>query len=220
MKIKKQFVLLLLLLNAPHIFGEKIDSDVFYKHLASKKLNQSIHILFVDPKNVDIKIGIANNKCSSAQTVSSLAKEHNAIAAINAGFFDFGYKNKIKDAIVVALDRLGYSIYKAYPAHTLCINNKNYSTYALSSGAIGWNNKSKKPIFGTIKSKISLAINEQQYLVEEFNKPYVKGKTALYSDTYDLKTPFCTNKVIELLIENNKIKQISMNTHSRNNIPA
>jgi uncharacterized protein YigE (DUF2233 family) len=191
---------------------------VYYKQWITSNPSQSIHILVVDPHTATIKIGVADNKCASARKTSEIAKGHNAVAAINGGFFDFGCKNKIQDAITKILDCLGYSKYKAFPVYTLQANNNYYSLSHNFTGAIAWNNDDQQPVFSAIKTGITLTINGKEYLVHELNKPHPK-KPTLYSATYDKKSPALSESMTEIVIQDNQIKRIYSSSRGRKKIP-
>lgn len=195
-----------------------IAPGVRYKNMVTSNPAQSIHVLIADPLEVNIKIGIANDKCASAKKTTEIAKKHNAIAAINGGFFDFGCKNKFNDIVTKIFDCLGYSKYKAYPMYTLNNDNNHYSISHIFTGAIGWNNKEQQPSFGIIKTYINLTINGQSYLVSELNKPHPSAPT-LYSDCYDENTPAFHKHVDEIVIEDNHIQKIHTASRGKTHIP-
>lgn len=212
------FIFLILLYSNLFALYNTIAPGVRYKNILTSNPKQSIHVLVADPLQVDIKIGIANDKCASSQKTTDIAKKNNAIAAINGGFFDFGCKNKFNDLVTQIIDCLGFSNYKAYPMYTLINNNKHYSLSHVFTGAIGWNSKTQQPTFGIIKTHINLTINGHTYLVNELNKPYPKVPT-LYSDCYDEKTPAFDKQTDEIVIENNKIQKIHVSSPGRTKIP-
>jgi hypothetical protein len=218
--MKRTYLFIFLILLYTNLFAlyDTIVPGVRYKNIVKSNPAQSIHVLITDPLYIDIKIGIAKDKCTSSQKTTALAKKNNAIAAINGGFFDFGCKNKFNDIATQIFDCLGYSKYKAYPMYTLINDNKHYSLSHIFTGAIGWNNKDQQPIFGIIKTQINLTINGQTCLVNELNKPYPKVPT-LYSDCYDEKTPAFDKQTDEIVIENNHIQKIHTASPGRTKIP-
>jgi len=197
---------------------EIIKPGIKYKNLIFNNPAQSIHILVVDPQQNSIKIGIAHDICASAEKTTELAKRNNAVAAINAGFFDFGCRNRIYDLMLKGLDCLGYSNYNAYPLYSLRINNKYFSLSHMFTGAIAWNNDDQKPLFSGIITKVNVKINNQSYSVTELNKPYPDGP-ALYSSDYGNKTPFHKQKRIEIVMVNNRIEKIYVNSPGNTDIP-
>jgi uncharacterized protein YigE (DUF2233 family) len=215
---RKSIFLILLLLHVHHLVSQEIAPGIVYTRIIRHNPNQSIHMLTVDPAHADIRIGIADNKCASARTTSDIAKKHNAIAAINGGFFDFGCNNKFRDTVLKVLDCFGLGSYNAYPMFTLHKNNRYYSLSHIFSGAISWNNIDQKPIFSAIKTQATLMINETKYSVSEFNKPHPK-KATLYSRTYNFKTPAFHKYVDEIVISNNRVTKIYRNSRGQRKIP-
>jgi len=57
---------------------------------ARKNENHVIHILTIDPAQYHLKLVKAHNQVFGRETVSAIALRSNAIAAINAGFFEIG----------------------------------------------------------------------------------------------------------------------------------
>jgi len=219
MKYKKQLFLSIIFLhiNLCALF-ETIAPGVYYKNLVKQEPSQSIHLLVVNPHKVNIKIGMAHDKCASAEKTSDMAKKHNVIAAINGGFFDFGNTNRFQLLAIVALDCLGISRYKAYPVYTLNSDNSYCSLSHVFTGALGWNNKDQHPLFSIIKTDITLNINGQEYVVNELNKPH-PTKPTLYSDAYDEQSPYFRKPVNLILIEDNQIKKIHSNFRGKKKIP-
>ncbi|HJZ23857.1 MAG TPA: phosphodiester glycosidase family protein [Candidatus Babeliales bacterium] len=213
-------LILLILLTYSNLFAfDVIVPGLHYKHLTLKNSAQSIHLLVADPHKVNIKIGIAHNKCASAEKTSEISKNQKALAAINGGYFDFGCKNKIQDTIIKVLDCLGYSRYKAFPMWTLCKDQRYYAVSHNFTGAMCWNNSDQAPLFYAIKTVLSLYINNVAYQVTEFNKPNPKGPT-LYSSCYDKITPSFHEPVDEIMIQDDHIVQIYRSSHGKNKIPS
>ncbi len=197
---------------------KEIAPGIVYKKIVQNNPNQSIHILTVDPAHANIRVSIADNKCASARTTSEIAQQYNAITAINGGFFDFGCNNKFRDIILKVLDCFGVSKYNAYPMFTLRANNQYYSLSHVFSGAISWNNDEQRPIFSAIKTNATLVIDESEYRINEFNKPH-PTKPTLYSSTYNTKTPAFHKQVNEIVITNNQVKKIYINSRGQRKIP-
>ncbi len=215
---KKLLILALLLYINSTASYDTIAPGVRYTHLKTDDPPQSIHVLVADPKQVHIKIGIAHDKCASAEKLTAMAKQHNAIAAINGGYFDFGCRNKIQDLVTKILDCLGYSSYKAFPVFTLKIDNHFFSLSHRFTGTLGWNQKGQKPLYSAMQTNVRLTINNRHYPVHELNKPHPKGPT-LYSDCYDTKSPFYHEEVTEIVIKDNKIIKIYTNSRGTKKIP-
>lgn len=156
MKIKKCALFVLCFHLSIYATHETIAPGVYYKHATINA--QAIHLLIVNPQQVKIKIGMASNESARAKKTSIIAKEHNSIAAINGGFFDFGSSSRLQELITIFLDCLGYSNYNAFPVYTLQNYNNLYSLSQNFTGAIGWNNHNQQPFLSTVKTEISLNI--------------------------------------------------------------
>lgn len=218
MKINSLILALLLLpIGIAGTFSDIVPA-LQYEHRILTKPAQSIHILIADPHIVKIGIGIADNKCASAKTTLGIAKQTNAIAAINAGFFDFCCKYKIQDFMTKVLDCFGYDRYKAYPLWTLNRDSHYYSVSPIYTGAIGWNNADQQPIFGALKTSVQLQIHGSDYAINGLNKPNTRG-LALYSSGYDIQTPYSRALVAEIVIQGDKIIEIISASHGKTTIP-
>lgn len=212
------FIGLILISFLSSSLAEQVAPGLVYDHLVQSDPAQSIHIMIADPSLIQIGIGIANGTCASAQTTSQIAHEQNALAAINAGFFDFGCKFKAQDLIIKLLDCIGYNKYTAYPIWTLHTDNHYYSLSPIYTGAIAWNNADQRPIFSAIKTNIELQIHNAAFPVHAFNKPNAQGP-ALYSSVFDAKTPYTYTSRVEIAVQSNQIIQIYPSCHGRTPIP-
>jgi hypothetical protein len=198
---------------------QTITPGVLYKNILLQNPAESIHILKINPLKVSITIGVADNKCTSAQRVSQIAQHNNAIAAINGNFFDFGNKHKYKDIFIKLLSRLGLNVYYAYPAFTLRNEHGYYAVSDALSGYLKWNNTPQKPLFSIEKTRILLTINGKQYPVQTFNKPYAHYP-ALYSHCYGNPISIRNPKVDTIVIKNQHIQEIQKNSSDTTNISS
>ncbi len=198
--------------------GESIAPGVMYNHLIMHDPQQSIHILEVDPCQATITMGLAHGKCPASQTTSKIAYEHGAIAAVNGGFFDFGAPTEFHSLMIQLLDRVGYSNYNAFPVFTLKVHNRYAALSHPFAGIVVWNSLVQHPVFGALRSTITLTINEQVYPVAELNKPHQQEPT-LYSCLYDDKSPVQRDKVTEVVIQENCIVALHYDSRGNTTIP-
>ena len=134
---------------------------IAYRHvLSTHPVAQSIHILAVNPHKAQISLALANNQCESADTTSHIAQQHQAYAAINAGFFDFGVHSTYKEKIIRFLDLFGLASYNAFPVYSLKIDNSWCSLSNVVTGAIGWTENGQQVVYDTLKTTAMLTINE------------------------------------------------------------
>ena len=69
------FIFLISLYSNLFALYDTIVPGVCYKNILTSNPAQSIHVLITDPLHVDIKIGIANDKCASSQKTTEIAKK-------------------------------------------------------------------------------------------------------------------------------------------------
>ncbi len=196
----------------------EIIPGLHYEHLSLNNPPQSIHLLIADPAKVKIDIGLADTRCASARTTTEIAKHHNAVAAINAGFFGYFGKCTLHEWIIALLDCIGYSNYKAFPLWTLKLNNHYYALSHNYTGTLGWNDAEQRPLFSALKTTVVLTINRSACLVKELNKPNTNGP-ALYSSGYDTKTPHFYAAVTEIVINEDTVTKIHRASHGDTPIP-
>lgn len=190
--------------------AETISPGVEYDKYISES-QQIIHVLSIDPKFVILKSVHANDKVHGLETVSSLAREQNAIAAINGSFFRMGEK----------VDGL--------PAGILKIEGRWFGIAYGSRGALGWsfqnikdtkdkdekeidqknmgNAKNVKVLMDRVQTKTSLEINDNKFPVHGVNQPGMNAKAILYTDVYGRKTDAIENGT-DIIIQNNVIQAI------------
>jgi exopolysaccharide biosynthesis protein len=198
-------------------FSMEVYPGVIYKNIIKKDPNLSIHIAHIDPSKVSLVLEAAHGKCNGTENVSDLAKENDAIIAINGGFFDFGQKNKLLDFLVKILDCFGINVSNTFPVFCLKIRNKWFSISNKNAGFIGWHEFDKRACLGTVQITWQLQINEYLYPIVGINKPYAQGPI-LYTPAYDVVSP-AKNGVTEIVVEDGKIMEI-INGDGETVIPA
>lgn len=187
-----------------------IEPGVLYEHkIIDKPLPISIHTLEVDPTAVNIIVEVSHGMCVGAEKTSNIAARKNAIVAINGGFFDFGYNNKLLDLGIKVLDVLGYQNYNAYPIWARKIKNQWFSTSRLVTGAIAWCQDGSKVIFGNLGCEWSFEIAGIPYPVTQFNKPYTHEPT-IYTTAYNHTTPKKHN-CVEVIVKKGVVTAIVKN---------
>jgi exopolysaccharide biosynthesis protein len=127
-----------------------------------------IHVLTVNPNTTKIIATRAKDTGHSIATVGSIAQHHNALAAINGGFFRLNEQ----------------STSNWVPAGALKINNQWHGIAYKSRGAIGWDPANGKVLFDIIQTKSNVRIEQLDMPVNAMNKLVSGRRTALFSDSY------------------------------------
>ncbi len=198
-KYIKPFVILsaLILGACPKAMAEgRIDGLRYWK--TTTPLKQTVHLLDIDPAKLSIMPAHAKEKARGRETVTSIAKRHKAIAAINGGFFKRG----------VLVDGL--------PAGILKIHGQWYGIAYRSRGAIGWSNQLHTTLVDRIETKTNVFLNHKQFPVYAVNQPGMNNKSILYTDAYGPKTDSVPNGT-NIVIQDNRIIDISPS--GKTNIP-
>jgi len=210
-------LVLLLLFITTSCFSIEVYPGVIYENVIKKDPNLSIHIAKIDPSKVSIVLAAAHGKCNDTERVSHMAKEKDAIMAINGGFWDFGQKNKYWDYLVKIEDCFGLSVSNTFPVANLKIKNKWFSLSNKSTGCIGWHDADQRACLGTLQIAWQVQINGKLYPVVEINKPYVPGPV-IYTTAYDSVSPG-KDEVTEIIVEHNKIKKVILHGSGGTVIP-
>lgn len=86
------------------------DSGLNYRRLEENK--HVIHILTIDPKRFDLKLVKAHNRVIGRETVEEIALRTNAIAAINAGFFEIAGSDDGRPSLTLMIEGKLFSLKK------------------------------------------------------------------------------------------------------------
>lgn len=151
--------------------AKTISKGVEYNKYTSES-KQIVHVLTVNPKDVILKSVHANDKVHGLETVSSLARQENAIAAINGSFFRMGEK----------VDGL--------PAGILKIDGRWFGVAYGARGALGWSSIDANMTEKTINNAIESSLNNNIANSTPSNTPSNLNKT----DTNDSKISQPTEK--------------------------
>ncbi len=71
-----------------------------------------IHVLTIDPKNFELKLVKAHNQVIGRETVDAIARRTNAVAAINAGFFEIAGSDDGRPSLTLMVDGKLFSLRK------------------------------------------------------------------------------------------------------------
>jgi exopolysaccharide biosynthesis protein len=152
---------------------------------------QLVHTLKVAPEKFSIELITAHNLNQELATVDSIAKNSDAIAAVNAGFFQV------------------HTNHTTSPAGILKQQNMWHGISYRKRGAIAWQPLNNFVLLDRIQSKSSIRINQKYYPINLLNKPYQKNKSLLYSSTNakEISIPNTEHRV-NYIIQDNKIARI------------
>lgn len=176
--------ILFLFLSAP-VFADLSKEGLDYQKITTEK-SQIVHILNIDPSKFQIILRHAKNQAKGVETLETLAQEHQALAAINAGFFH------MEDDM------------KGLPAGILKIDDRWYGIAYTNRAAIGWSNHENQVLIDRIQTKTSIKIKRQRFPLHAVNQPAAKERATLYTPAFGetVETPLDSQNFV---IQNNKI---------------
>ncbi len=172
---------------------KKIAEGIDYIHI--KRLTDHgwlhIHLLKIDFERSDIEVkpALAKDTIGMREEVNTIAKEANAIAAINGSFFEARRSPHL-------------------PIGIIAVDGKMVNKSTLSRCAFGIT-ASKDIIIGipNIKSKIVLLRKDKSFDIWGINRPRKKNEVILYTNEYGEKTK--TNQYgIEIVVRKGKVSSI------------
>jgi len=187
---------------------KEIAPGVLYEQQAENE-KMIKHILYIDPQKNLIQLHTSDPRLP-AKTTRQLCTQHNALAAINGGFFDYVANNKLHEISIRLLEFIGHANYQAKPVFALKENEQWRSHSLLPTGAIGWQSNGNKWIISTIKThgkpinnkKTSIADENNHDITEKWqNMDYILAGTPLLvrnnkiiDYTQTRISPFYTNR--------------------------
>lgn len=156
-----------------------------------------IHVLNIDPKNFQLKLVKAHNQVIGRETVDAIARRTNAVAAINAGFFEIAGSDDGRPSLTLMVDGKLFSL-----------RNKIQSLLIMDQGNIQITKAS---------AKNSVAIGDKSIVPNQVNYFSNSKDISFYNDVWasTTLTPY-TNK--EILIDRNFIVT-AISNNGDNQIP-
>lgn len=139
--------------------------ELTYQKIVTSK-HQVIHVIEIPSKAFQLKIAQAEDPILHRDTIENIATNHNALAAINGGFF-----------------RTGNGV-EGLPAGILKTQREWVSVAYKPRGAVGWSANSKAPLFDRIQTKTRITIDNKTYPLRHFNHPGFK-RAGLYNHHFD-----------------------------------
>ncbi|WP_316354110.1 phosphodiester glycosidase family protein [Candidatus Trichorickettsia mobilis] len=147
-------------------------------------LTHVIHILTIDPALYRLELVKAHNGVFGRETVPAIALRKNAVAAINAGFFEIGNSEDGR------------------PSGNLVINGKILSVAKNPQASLILANNSIDIMF--IRSNVKVKFNNKEINVDKVNQFIKENETALYNSLWGYSTLTSYDRD-EFLISNENI---------------
>jgi exopolysaccharide biosynthesis protein len=194
----KKFILLLFfialnnLLYADYVVDES--NGLSYKSIEEN--NHIIHILEINPKKYSIELVKAHNQVFGRETVYSIARRKNAVAAINAGFIEIGNSEEGR------------------PSGTLVINGRILNVIEKLQNLLILNDQI---YIEKITPKILFSINDTTYPINKINNFASDQGNVLYTSDWGVSTLTPYTRMEILINSNNEVQEIS--SHGDNYIP-
>lgn len=184
--IPYQKSLIILSLLTFFIFPLQADERILGLHYQKivTPAQQTIHVVKVDPKYLQIIAVHANEKVLGRETVTKIAKRYKAVAAINGGFFKTGESTD------------------GLPAGVLKIKGDWYGIAYRNRAAIGWSQD--LALINRIQTRTTVYINHHPFPVSAVNQPGAFKQAVLYTDAYGKKAGSLPGDY-DIVIQNDKI---------------
>lgn len=179
-------ILPIFLIFSPRVQAEA-QSGLAYEHRTTQE-PLSIHILEVDPSRVEIVAVRANDTGLGRELVSSMAARHEAIAAVNGGFFTVGGK------------------YDGLPAGVLKIRDQWYSSSRNKRAAIGWTEDLTRVLIDRLHLTWTVEFNGAGQPVDGLNQPRSRNNCVVYTPAFSEST-LTGGGGVELQVQDQKIKR-------------
>ena len=145
----------------------------------------AVYTLEVDPTQFEIRPALAYGKGAGLDTVSNIAKQNNAVAAINGGFFKGNRQN-------------------GAPEYAYKIEDTWYADSTTPRSVLGWNEDADELFVGRLKNKWSLSIDGKEYPTGRVNQVRQPAGRVLYTPAYNGRT-FNAGGGVEIGIQNDEV---------------
>ncbi len=150
-----------------------------------------IHVLIVDPRQAAIRLARAMDELVGAETTSSLATRHGALAAVNAGFFRV------------------VGTYRGEPDGLLVVNGKLLSEPVRSGAALALTNAggSTKAAFARVAIQAVLKLNHKEKMpINGFNRPRQADELIVFTPEFH-RTTLTAPDGIEVIVRNGRVRE-------------
>lgn len=182
------FLGLLLLVFLPPTYAEEIAPGLRYQHRVEPG-PLSIHWLEVDPDRISIRLKHAGKGGLGRGTVSTMAREQNALAAINGGFFTIGGR------------------FDGKATGLLKVEDGWLSDSPLPRGVIGWEEKGRDVLIGRLRVFWTLTFGKSRFPVDRINADRGNSGRVVYTAGFH-STTMTDASGIEVVVAADKITEI------------
>lgn len=161
-----------------------------------------IHALIVDPRQASLRLTRAMDELVGAETTSSMAARHGALAAINAGFFRVS------------------GTYRGEPDGLMVMNGNVMSEPVRGGAAMALTNASgTKVAFARVTVKAELKLNGQEIIpINGFNRPREKEQLIVFTPEFH-RTTLTTPDGLEVIVRKGRV-QLLLDGKGSSVIPA
>lgn len=177
----RQVYLFVILIFSFKIYAKEHKGLTYNRYEQDKHV---IHVLTIAPKNFELKLVKAHNQVIGRETVDTIASRTNAVAAINAGFFEIAGSDDGRPSLTLMIDGKLFSLRKQMQSLLIIDQNNIQITKA--------------------SAKISIEIGDKSIIPNQVNYFSNSKDVTFYNDVWasTTLTPY-TNK--EILIDQNFI---------------
>lgn len=150
-----------------------------------------IHVLIVDPRKASLKFARAMDEIVGAETTSSLATRHGALAAINAGFFRVA------------------GTYRGEPDGLLIVNGKVLSESVRNGAALALTQAggNTKAAFARFVVKAELQLNRSATIpINGFNRPRQTDELIVFTPEFH-RTTLTAPDGIEVIVHHGRVQE-------------
>ena len=179
-----------------HTFRKPPPPTVNGQPRRSGPLALAVFALEVDPTVYDIKPVLAKGQGAGLENLSSIAKNHGAVAAINGGFYKGTRQN-------------------GAPEYTYKIKDTWNADTTTARDVLGWNEHGDGLMVGRVKNKWTLTIGEREMPIDRVNQLRRPGNKILYTKAYNARTLTGVGGV-EIGIAEGKVSFINTETGNTN----
>lgn len=173
---------------SPNLWAQRIKEGLEYQQIATPDA-QVVHVLEIDPHKFTIAPKHAKGQAVGLDSLATLAREHNAIAAINGGFFHMG---EGKDGL---------------PAGILKIKGQWYGIAYSNRAAVGWWENKASLLISRLQTKTSFKIQQHTFPVYAVNQPGSTERSILFTSSFGKYADSAAGGK-DIVIQNNRITQI------------
>jgi exopolysaccharide biosynthesis protein len=190
----------------------QIDEDgikILHEKISLNGKDISIYTAEFSPLKYSFELVRAQGKIDGSDRVSHIAKEKNAILAINGGFFSIYEMKGIKlpSYNLNTCYPNDLSPYNALPSRILKVDNNWYGSFFELNSAVGWNKDGNSFVVGKISSRLVVKYNDKLIKINSLNK-YLEGEdSAVFTSVWGNSIPIYEQGIM-VTVQDNKVKKV------------